>query len=143
MRLTIILSAFWVAMITPATTALADVETVEASISAVDAKARSITFATKDAARLKLELEVSRKAAVTLDGKPATLDGLRAGQAARVTYDPALEVATAVEVFVATKPDAGVELLTAPTWRGGCTRCPSSRGPGSTNAGWLIRIVRS
>jgi hypothetical protein len=37
MRLTIILSVFCVAMITPASTALADVETVDISISAVDA----------------------------------------------------------------------------------------------------------
>jgi 3-keto-disaccharide hydrolase len=124
MRLTIVLSVFWVAMITPASTALADVETVEASISAVDAKGRSITFATKDPARPKLELEVSRKAAVTLDGKPATLEILRAGQTVRVTYDPALEVATAVEVFVATRPDAGVELFNGTDLEGWQHRMP-------------------
>jgi len=75
--------------------ATADVVTVEVTIKSVDAKDRTITATRKGKT---LELDVSRKAKVTVKGKDATLAKLPAGQTAKIDYETNLEIITKIEV---------------------------------------------
>lgn len=72
-------------------TGIAAEKAVTAKVTAVDATKKSITFD-------DLELDVSRKTKITVDGEKATLADIKKGQQAKVTYDDDLEVATSIAV---------------------------------------------
>lgn len=75
-----------------------DEKMVSGTVLKVDAPGRILTIAPDAGGRAKaLDLEVSRKAKITVDGGEAGLDSLRVGQRATVTYDAGLGVATAVD----------------------------------------------
>jgi uncharacterized protein (TIGR03067 family) len=87
-----------VALAMSATARGADEQKVSGTVLKVDAPGRTLTIAPDAGGRAKaLDLEVSRKAKITVDGGEASLDSLRVGQRATVTYDAGLGVATAVE----------------------------------------------
>jgi hypothetical protein len=75
----------------------ADQVKVSGTILSADATARTISVKTADAKAQVVELEVNRKAKVTLDGVAATLEDLRVGQKADVTFEPTLAVATEIQ----------------------------------------------
>ena len=82
-----------------------DTKMVSGSIRSVDHQGRTLTIRTKDGAgKGGLELEVSRKAKITVDGTEATLADLRVGQEAVVTYEATLAVATEVKATGAGEP---------------------------------------
>ena len=82
-----------------------DTKTVSGSIRSVDPQGRTLTIRTKDGpGKGGLELEVSRKAKITVDGTEATLADLRVGQEAVVTYEATLAVATEVKATGAGEP---------------------------------------
>jgi hypothetical protein len=71
---------------------------VEVTIKSVDAKARGITVTYETKAGQKtIELDVSRKAEITVNGTSGTLDSLRPGQKAKVSYEKELQVVTKIE----------------------------------------------
>lgn len=74
----------------------AQAEKVAGTIRSLDAKARLISVAPPGGKPRPLELEVSRKARITVEGGEAALDDLRVGQEAVVTYDSGLGVATEI-----------------------------------------------
>jgi hypothetical protein len=80
--------------LTLASTAIADIVTIEVTIKSVDAKNRTITASRKGKT---LELDVSKKAEVIINGKAGKLDGLVAGQKAQIDYETTLEIVTKVE----------------------------------------------
>ncbi|MDB5350089.1 MAG: hypothetical protein JWN86_1336 [Planctomycetota bacterium] len=83
----------------------AESKTAKGSIRSVDHQGRTLTIRTKDGAgKGGLELEVSRKAKITVDGAEASLADLRVGQEAVVTYESALLVATEVKATGAGEP---------------------------------------
>src|SRR5262249_35710363 len=75
----------------------ADPAKISGTIQSVDARARVIAVKTAPAKNKAVELEVSRKATITVDGAAATLEDLRVGQQAVVVYDAALDVATQIQ----------------------------------------------
>lgn len=75
-------------------TAQAEVVSIEATIKSVDAKARTITVQRKDKTS---ELDVSRKAKITLLDKDATLEALKAGQEVTLTFHTDLEIVLKIE----------------------------------------------
>ena len=76
----------------------ADEKKVSGTVSKVDTTGRILTIAPDPGGQAKaLDLEVSRKATITVDGGEAGLDSLRVGQRATVTYDGGLGVATTVD----------------------------------------------
>ncbi|QDT95247.1 hypothetical protein [Gimesia aquarii] len=79
--------------------------TVEATVKSVDAKARTITVQRKSKTT---ELDVSRKAKITLLDKDATLEALKAGQEITLTFHTDLEI---VLKIVASKKSTISEVL--------------------------------
>ncbi|MCR9210881.1 MAG: PDZ domain-containing protein [bacterium] len=75
--------------------ARADIVTIEVTINSVDEEARTIKATRKGKS---LELDVSRKASVTIKGKKATLAKVAAGQTAKIDYESTLEVVTKIDV---------------------------------------------
>jgi hypothetical protein len=73
----------------------ADVVRVEVTIKSVDAKGRTITAIRKGKT---LELDVSLKAPVTINGKEVTLRSLKSGQKAVLSYHADFKVVTKIEV---------------------------------------------
>jgi len=72
--------------------------TVDVTIKAVDAKTRGITVIYKAKAGLKtIDLDVSRKAEITVNGKQVTLDSLKPDQKATVTFETELSIVTKIE----------------------------------------------
>lgn len=87
-----------VALVMSATARGADEKRVSGTVHKVDAPRRTLTIVPDAGGRAKaLDLEVSRKAKITVDGGEAGLDSLQVGQRATVTYDAGLGVATAVD----------------------------------------------
>jgi len=72
----------------------AEVVTIEASIKSVDVKGRTLTVNRKGKT---LELDVSRKAKVTINGKAGKLDDLSAGQKIEIDYHTDLEIVLKIE----------------------------------------------
>ena len=68
--------------------------TLDATIKSVDAKAHTITVQKKDKTS---ELDVSRKAKITLFDKDATLEALKAGQEVTLTFHTELEIVLKIE----------------------------------------------
>jgi len=88
-----VLSVFLVPLSAPA----AIVE-VDVTIKSVDVKARGITVVYKtDLGEKTIELDVSRKAEITINGKDGTLDSLGPGLKAKVSYDKDLAVVSKIE----------------------------------------------
>jgi hypothetical protein len=71
---------------------------VDVTIKSVDAKARGITvtYETKTGQK-SIDLDVSRKATITINGSDATLDALRPGQKAKVAFEKELQVVTKID----------------------------------------------
>lgn len=63
----------------------------------MDARARVIAVSPPDGMAPAVELEVSRKAKVYVDGAEASLDDLHVGQGATITYEAGLGVATSIQ----------------------------------------------
>lgn len=74
----------------------AAIVTVDGSIKLVDAEKRTITVQTK---AKTLELDVSRKAKVSVKGIAAKLDSLKAGQKVKISYHDGLDVVVTIEVI--------------------------------------------
>lgn len=72
-------------------TAFAAEKTVTGKVTSVDADKNSITVGDVD-------LDVTRKTRITIDGKKAKLADIEEGQNAKVTYDDELEVATSISI---------------------------------------------
>jgi hypothetical protein len=87
---------------------------VEVTIKSVDAKSRGITvvYETK-LGQKSIDLDVSRKAEITVNGKEGTLDSLGRGLNGKVSYDKDLAIVTKIEAKgtpVATKQPELVEV---------------------------------
>jgi WD40 repeat protein len=83
----------------PGIAARADLVTFESVIKAVDTQSPAITVVRKARSGDKtVELEVGRDAKVFQGGKAATLDELKPGQEAVITYEAKLEIVTSIEV---------------------------------------------
>lgn len=113
MKLTLAL-ALMVACLFSSQTAPAAVVTVDVTIKAVNSQARGITvFYKTELGEKNIELDVSRKAEVTVNEKEVTLDSLGPGLKAKVSYDKELAIVTKIEatgVVVKRKPPELVEV---------------------------------
>lgn len=74
--------------------ALAEEVVVDGTVKSVDAQGRTLTIETK---RKALELDVSRKATISIGGKEKSLEDLKPGQAVTISYESSLEVVTKIE----------------------------------------------
>jgi uncharacterized protein (TIGR03067 family) len=72
----------------------AEVVTIDGTIKAVDAKKRTITVESDSKTQ---SLDVSSKAKITVDGKDAGLESLKAGQKVSLSYHDKLEVVLKIE----------------------------------------------
>lgn len=77
--------------------ARAETVTVDVTIKAIDSKSRGITvsYETKSGQK-SIDLDVSRKAEITVNGETGKLDGLRPGQKAKISYEKELQVVTKI-----------------------------------------------
>jgi hypothetical protein len=76
----------------------AAITTVDVTIKAVDLKARSVTVTYQVSGEQKTtDLDVSRKAEITVNGKQATLDSVKSGQKAKVTFEKELQIVTKLD----------------------------------------------
>jgi len=76
----------------------AQTETVEAEIVSVNIAAGSVELAYQAAlGKTQSMLDVSKKAKITINGEPGTLEGLRLGQKATVTYNTELAIVTSIQ----------------------------------------------
>jgi hypothetical protein len=74
------------------------VVTVDVTIKAVDARARGITVNYDSKGKQKtIDLDVSRKAEITINGETGKLDSLKPGQKAKVAYEKEFQVVTKIE----------------------------------------------
>jgi hypothetical protein len=88
-----VLSVFVISL--PAQAAIVE---VDVTIKSVDVKARGITVVYETKLGQKtIDLDVSRKAEITVNGKEGTLDSLGEGLKAKVSYDKDLAVVTKLE----------------------------------------------
>jgi hypothetical protein len=96
----------------------AAVITIEGTVKSVDAKKRTITVQTKTKT---LELDVSRKAKVSVKGKTAKLDSLKPGQKVTISYHEGLEIVLKIEAQGKGLPAPELVILReldAPRWEG-------------------------
>jgi hypothetical protein len=79
-------------------TAKAAVVEVDVTIKSVDSRARGITvvYETK-LGQKSIDLDVSRKAEITVNGKPGMLDSVKPGQKAKVVFEKELQVVTKID----------------------------------------------
>ena len=77
------------------TAAEKNLATIDGTITAIDAADRSITVTRKSKS---IEFDVSRKARVLVDGKPASLDSLKPGQKADITFNTEFDVVMKIEI---------------------------------------------
>jgi hypothetical protein len=86
----------------------AAVVTVDVTIKAVNPQGRSLAVLYKAKAGPKtIELDVARKAEITVNGKQATLGSLKPGQKATVSYETELSIITKIEATGAAAGAAG------------------------------------
>lgn len=78
--------------------AMAETVTVDVTIKAIDSKSRGITvsYETKSGQK-SIDLDVSRKAEITVNGEAGRLESVKPGQKAKVTYEKDLQVVTKIE----------------------------------------------
>lgn len=92
-----IIPLFVVATLLVSEPAWAAVVEVDVTIKSVDVKARGITVVYETTLGQKnIDLDVSRKAEITLNGNDGTLDSLRPGQKAKVVFEKELQVVTRI-----------------------------------------------
>lgn len=97
-KLSLILGTFVVAALLLSQPVSATVVEVDVTIKSVDARTRGISVSYEVKGEQKsLDLDVSRKAEITVNGKEATLDAVKPGQKGRVSYDKDLVVVTKIE----------------------------------------------
>lgn len=91
----------------------AAVVTVDVTIKAVNTQSRGISVVYKtELGEKTIELDVSRKAEITINGKDGTLDAIGPGLKAKVAYDKDLAVVTKIEATgEAVQPGKRPELL--------------------------------
>ena len=90
-KLTVLLSSFVVAVVLLSGRTEAAVVEVDVTIKAVNPQARGITVVYKtDLGEKTIELDVSRKAEITLNGNSDSLASLGPGLKAKVSYDKEL-----------------------------------------------------
>lgn len=77
-------------------TAHAEVVAIEGTIKSINAKKRTITVKTKSNTK---EFDVSRKAKVSVNGKIAKLDSVKAGQKVKISYHDGLEIVLNINVM--------------------------------------------
>ena len=78
----------------------AQTETVEAEIVSVNVAAGSVELAYQAAlGKTQSTLDVSKKAKITINGEPGTLEGLQKGQTATVIYNTELAVVTSIQAI--------------------------------------------
>ena len=75
---------------------------VEVTVKSVDCKSRqiSVTYETKEGSKT-IDLDVCRKATISINGDVATLDSVRSGQKATITYDRELAIITKIAIGTA------------------------------------------
>ncbi len=88
--------------------AKAAVVEVDVTIKTVDVKARGITvtYETK-LGQKSIDLDVSRKAEIMVNGKPGKLDAVRPGQKAKVSFEKELQIVTKITATGANKATNG------------------------------------
>ena len=85
--------------------AVAEIVTIDVVIKSVDAESRSITVTRNPGAKSKdLQLEVGKKAKVSVDGNLVTLEDIKSGVKASVAYESDLEVVTKIVIVTNGKP---------------------------------------
>jgi hypothetical protein len=113
MRLNVMLGWVLLSCVVPIRVQAA-VVTVDVTIKTVNPQSRGITVVYKtELGEKTIELDVSRKAEVTVNGKEGALDSLGQGLQAKVTFDKDLAVVTRIEatgVVVKQKPPELVEV---------------------------------
>jgi hypothetical protein len=98
MKRAAILGVFVLSVFATSLPAQAAIVTVDVMIRAVNPHARGITVLYKtDLGEKIIELDVSRKAEITVNGKKGTLDSLGPGLKAKVSYDKELAVVSKIE----------------------------------------------
>ena len=89
---------FWLLAPTPV---LADSITIDVTVKAIDTKSMTITVAKVSGPKEKtLQLDISKKAKISINGKDAPLGNVRPGQKAVISYDSGLEVVSKIEIGV-------------------------------------------
>lgn len=110
MKLHNILCIAYLSIVT--TACLGAAVTVDVTIKAVNPQARGITVVYKtELGEKTIELDVSRKAEITVNEKEGTLDSLCAGLKAKVVYDKDLAVVTKIEASGAVVKQKRPELV--------------------------------
>jgi len=96
-KLTVIFGSFIVAVFLFSQLAEAAVVEVDVTVKAVDVKARGITvtYETK-LGQKSIDLDVSRKAEITINGESGTLESVKPGQKAKVVFEKELQVVTQI-----------------------------------------------
>ena len=113
----------------PLRPAQAAVVTVDVTIKSVDAKARGITVVYETTLGQKtIELDVSRKAEITVNGKEGTLDSLGEGLKAKVSYDKDLVVVTKLEATGVVVKRKALELVEVSELNPGISPCFTNDG---------------
>ncbi|MCE5302617.1 MAG: PDZ domain-containing protein [Planctomycetaceae bacterium] len=87
-----------VALLLVGTIARAETVEVDVTVKSVDVKSRAITVTYKtESGQKSIDLDVSRKAEITVNGEAGTLDSVKPGQKAKVTYEKELQVVTKID----------------------------------------------
>ena len=95
---TVALNVFVLVLLLVAQPARAAVVEVDVTIKSVDAKAREITVVYETKAGQKtIDLDLSRKAEITVNGSSDTLDSLKPGQKAKIAYERELQIVTKID----------------------------------------------
>jgi len=97
-KLRVAFSLFVTAILLSSQLAQAAVVEVDVTVKSVDVKARGITVTYETKLGQKaIDLDVSRKADIIVNGKPGTLDAVKSGQKAKVSYEKELGVVTKID----------------------------------------------
>lgn len=76
-----------------------EIVTIDVTVKTIDAKERSITVTKTTKSKAKdIELEVGKTAKILVAGKEVSLDAIKPGQKASISYETGLEVITKIEV---------------------------------------------
>ena len=101
--------------------AVAEIVTIDVVIKSVDTESRSITVTKNSGAKSKdLQLEVGKKAKVSVNGNPVTLEDIKSGVKASVAYESDLEVVTKIVIVTYGKPPMTDESETIENRKPGC-----------------------
>ncbi|HWL08414.1 MAG TPA: DUF1080 domain-containing protein [Planctomicrobium sp.] len=119
--------------------AQAEVITVDVTVKAIDVKGRSITVAKISKAPTKdLELDISKKAEILVDGKAASLDAVKPGLRISISYETGLEIVTKIEVSSGNPADGLDADGFVPLFDGKTLNGWRSYAGGPIKAGWVV-----